>query len=276
MQTVGTPDMDLGATPVSSHTASRNPSEFSASFESQPNGGRHLESQTHQDPHNVTESDPVTHLHIYQALLCSSFGTDREASTPGRRIHQAKASRLGEPKRSPDAPVHRHQQAISAPAHSTVRASRSSRRRLAPQMRSTATERLTRRRVPSTLSSRPWQRRSQRLPGFELIIYRASLSTPPDSFRRIRSDEELALIAQACLIHGDNRTLLERAIRAESQIQGIIDYCSDAVSESEERRKIAAQQARNKTVRMSDGEEPLRSRGGHRAIGSTQNYEEDA
>ena len=90
------------------------------------------------------------------------------------------------------------------------------------------------------------------------------------------SDEELALIAQACLLHGDNRTLLERAIRAESQIQGIIDHCSDAVSESEERRKIAAQQARNKTVRMSDGEEPLRSRGGHRAIGSTQNYEEDA
>lgn len=89
------------------------------------------------------------------------------------------------------------------------------------------------------------------------------------------SDEELALIAQACLLHGDNRTLLERAIRAESQIQGIIDYCSDAVSESEKRRKIAAQQARNRTVRMSDGEEPLRSRGGHKAIGSTQNYEED-
>ena len=99
-----------------------------------------------------------------------------------------------------------------------------------------------------------------------------------ERWRRIPqwSDEELALIAQACLIHGDNRTLLERAIRAESQIQRIVDYCSDAVSESEERRKAAARKAKKKTVRMRDGEEPLRSRGGHKAIGSTQNYEEDA
>jgi len=98
-----------------------------------------------------------------------------------------------------------------------------------------------------------------------------------ERWRRIPqwSDEELALIAQACLVHGDNRSLLERAIRAESQIQRIVDYCREAVSESEERRKIAARKAKSKTVRMRDGEEPLGSRGGHKAIGSTQNYEED-
>ena len=99
-----------------------------------------------------------------------------------------------------------------------------------------------------------------------------------ERWRRIPewSDEELALIAQACLIHGDNRSLLERAIRAESQIQRIVDYCSDAVSESEVRRKVAARKAKRKPAPMSDGEEPLRSSGGHKAIGSTQNYEEDA
>ena len=48
--TVGTPDMDIGATPVSSHTASRDPGRLGSSFESQPEGGRHLESQTQPGP----------------------------------------------------------------------------------------------------------------------------------------------------------------------------------------------------------------------------------
>ena len=47
---VGTPDTNMGATPVSSHTASRDLGELGSSFRSQPEGGRHLESQTHPGP----------------------------------------------------------------------------------------------------------------------------------------------------------------------------------------------------------------------------------
>ena len=65
---MGTPDTDTGATPVSSHTASRNPSGLNSSFESQPKpGGRHLESQTHQGSYNATELISAAPLHHYQA-----------------------------------------------------------------------------------------------------------------------------------------------------------------------------------------------------------------
>ena len=64
---MGTPDTDMRATPVSSHTASRNPGELSVSFESQPKGGRHIESQTRQTPTTLRNQNPQRFPNTYQA-----------------------------------------------------------------------------------------------------------------------------------------------------------------------------------------------------------------
>ena len=68
-------------TPVSSHTASRDPGGLGRSFKSQPEGGRHIESQTHPDPCNATEQLSAAPLQHYQAhMRYLVVGSDRPKS----------------------------------------------------------------------------------------------------------------------------------------------------------------------------------------------------
>jgi hypothetical protein len=79
---VGTPDTAMRATPVSSHTASKNPSGHGSSFESQPNaGGRHIESHTHRDPCNATGTSPAAPLQTYQARRRSQWRLRKSLAT---------------------------------------------------------------------------------------------------------------------------------------------------------------------------------------------------
>ena len=72
--TVGTPDMDMRATPVSSHTTNRDPSEYGVSFESQPKRVAGTQrARPRQDPCNATESKPVPLLQDLSGATVLAF-----------------------------------------------------------------------------------------------------------------------------------------------------------------------------------------------------------
>jgi len=85
-------------------------------------------------------------------------------------------------------------------------------------------------------------------------------------------DGELEEVARLCRLFGDME-LLEKAIRAESQIARIVEYCDSATLASAERGKRTSR--KGKAVRKGEEVEGEVDRRGHQSIGPIQDYQDD-